>query len=170
MLGGKAANLGELSRIEGIRVPRGFCVTTTAFERMMADASPVGDRLHQLHSDHVETVIAIAAKIRRAIESTHIPDDVAAAIMTAIAAHGNETPFAVRSSATAEDLPATSFAGQHDSYLNIIGADSLLHHVRRCWASLFTERAVIYRRRRGLDEGKVRMAVVVQEMVASRAA
>jgi pyruvate,water dikinase len=170
LLGSKGANLGELSRIEGIRVPRGFCVTTTGFERLIAEVSPVRDRLERLRTDDLATATAIAAEIRRFIVSADIPDDVAAAITDAVTAHGGETPFAVRSSATAEDLLAASSAGQQDSYLNIVGAESVLQHVRRCWASLFTERAVIYRRGKGVDDGTVRMAVVVQEMVAARAA
>ena len=83
---------------------------------------------------------------------------------------GEQAAFAVRSSATAEDLPGASFAGQHDSYLNVVGRSAILHHVRRCWASLFSERAVTYRRRNGFDDRNVRMAVVVQQMVAAEVA
>jgi len=134
LVGGKGSNLGVLSRIEGIRVPPGFCVTTEAFER--ADGNVV-------------------------------PDDVAAAILRVV---DDRVAYAVRSSATAEDQPGTSFAGQHDSYLNVVGAAAVLEHVWRCWASLFTPRAVAYRQRHGFDERKVRMAVVVQQMVPAQVA
>ena len=99
-----------------------------------------------------------------------IPGDLAAAITHSLAQLGEHTAYAVRSSATAEDLPAASFAGQHDTYLNVVGAAAILEHVSRCWASLFTERAVTYRLRNGMDQRKVRMAVVVQQMVFPQAA
>jgi pyruvate,water dikinase len=139
-VGGKGASLGELIRIDGIQVPAGFCVTTHAYRRAMAlDGSPA------------------------------MPDDVAAAITDALVRLGAESACAVRSSATAEDLPTASFAGQHDTYLNVVGAAAILDDVRRCWASLLTERAVSYRRRSGIDDRRVEMAVVVQRMVAAQA-
>src|SRR5215470_6162816 len=94
-----------------------------------------------------------------------MPGDVAAAILDAYQRLGAETPVAVRSSATAEDLPNASFAGQQDTYLNIVGADAVLDAVRRCWASLWTDRAVIYRSTNDIDHRVVRLAVVVQQMV-----
>lgn len=135
-VGGKAANLGELMRIEGVDVPPGFCVTTAAYARFL-EATP----------------------------GSPVPDDVAAAIRAALARFDADTPFAVRSSATAEDLPDASFAGQQDSFLDVVGADAVIDHVRRVWASLFTERAVAYRRHNGIADAQ--MAVVVQRMVAS---
>ena len=132
LVGGKGANLGELSRIEGIRVPAGFCVTTDAFRRIVTEA-PL-------------------------------------AITRSVARLGGQAAYAVRSSATAEDLPTAAFAGQQDTYLNVVGAASIIAHVRRCWASLFTERAVVYRLRNGFDDRKVQMAVVVQQMVFPQAA
>lgn len=171
-VGGKGAHLGELARIEGARVPDGFCVTTEAFRRVLADAPGVGDlvgRLSRLDPDDREAVRAHSAEVRRAIEETAVPDDVAAAIIDALAGFEPGTAVAVRSSATAEDSPAASFAGLHDTSLYVVGAEAVLRHVRRCWASLFTERAVAYRLQNGTDHGDARMGVVVQRMVAPEA-
>lgn len=168
LVGGKGAHLGGLSRIEGIRVPGGFCVTTDAFRRLMAEAPSIDEQLDQLsqsNPDDREAVRTLSARIRRTIEGIAMPGDLTAAITRALAQLGEETPYAVRSSATAEDLPTASFAGQQDTYLNVVGPAAVLQHVSRCWASLFTERAVTYRRRNGIDHRTVRMAVVVQQMV-----
>lgn len=173
VVGGKGAHLGGLSRIEGIRVPGGFCVTTDAFRRIMAEAPSIGDRLDQLsrvNPDDREAIRTLSAQIRRTIEGTAIPGDLAAAITGALAQLGEQAAYAVRSSATAEDLPTASFAGQQDTYLNVVGPTAILQHVSRCWASLFTERAVTYRRRNGIDHRTVHMAVVVQRMVFPQAA
>ncbi|SCE98821.1 pyruvate, water dikinase [Micromonospora viridifaciens] len=173
VVGGKGAHLGGLSRIEGIRVPAGFCVTTDAFRRIMAEAPSIDDRLDQLsglNPDDREAIRTLSAEIRRTIEEIAIPDDLAAAITRALVQLGEQTAYAVRSSATAEDLPTASFAGQQDTYLNVVGPAAILQHVSRCWASLFTERAVTYRHRNGIDHRTVRMAVVVQQMVFSHAA
>ncbi|HMI82487.1 MAG TPA: rifamycin-inactivating phosphotransferase [Polyangiaceae bacterium] len=173
VVGGKGAHLGELSRIEGIRVPAGFCVTTDAFQRIMAQTPSMDerlDRLSRLKPDDREAIRAESAEIRRTIEGIAIPDDLAAAITGFLARLGERAAYAVRSSATAEDLPTASFAGQQDTYLNVVGAAAILEHVSRCWASLFTERAVTYRRRNGFDHRKVLMAVVVQQMVFPKAA
>ena len=173
LAGGKGAHLGELSRIEGIEVPPGFCVTTRAFQRIMAEARSIGDRLDRLsrlEPDDRETISALSAELRRTIHEVAIPDDLATAITRALARFGEEAAYAVRSSATAEDLPTASFAGQHDTYLNVAGPAAVLQHVSRCWASLFTERAVTYRLRNGVDHRKVHMAVVVQRMAFPRAA
>jgi pyruvate,water dikinase len=168
LVGGKGANLGELSRLDGIRVPTGFCVTAQAFERAIADVPRLDarlERLSRLAPDDHEAIRTLSAEIRRSIETVAIPHDVATEIIGALAPLGEHARYAVRSSATAEDLPSTSFAGQHDSYLNVRGAAGILRDVSRCWASLFTERAVTYRLRNGLDQLKVHMAVVVQRMV-----
>src|SRR5262245_60394975 len=173
LVGGKGANLGELSRIEGLRVPTGFCVTTDAFKRMMAGAPSIDDRLERLsrlEPNDRGAVSALSAEIRLTLEAIAIPDDLASAIAHALARLGEQAPYAVRSSATAEDLPTASFAGQHDTYLNVRGEAAILEYVRRCWASLFTERAVTYRLGNGFDHRKVRMAVVVQRMVFAQAA
>ncbi|MEZ0066351.1 phosphoenolpyruvate synthase/pyruvate phosphate dikinase [Streptacidiphilus sp. MAP12-20] len=173
VVGGKGAHLGGLSRIDGIRVPAGFCVTTDAFRRVMADAPSIDDLLDQLsrvNPDDREAIRTLSARIRRTIEGIAIPGDLAAAITRALARHGAQAAYAVRSSATAEDLPTASFAGQQDTYLNVAGPTAILQHVSRCWASLFTERAVTYRRRNGIDHRTVHMAVVVQQMVFPQAA
>ena len=173
VVGGKGAHLGELSRIDGIRVPAGFCVTTDAFRRIMAEAPSIDDRLDQLsrlNPDDREAIRTLSAEIRRTIEGIAIPDDLAAAITGALARLGEQAAYAVRSSATAEDLPTASFAGQQDTYLNVVGPAAILQHVSRCWASLFTERAVTYRLRNGIDHRTVHMAVVVQQMVFPQAA
>ena len=168
VVGGKGANLGELSRIEGLRVPAGFCVTTDAFQRIMAEAPSIDDRLDRLSrlkTGDQQAIRALSAEIRQTIEGIAIPDDLAAAITDALARLGEQAACAVRSSATAEDLPTASFAGQQDTYLNLVGPAAILQHVSRCWASLFTERTVTYRLRNGLGHRKVHMAAVVQQMV-----
>jgi phosphoenolpyruvate synthase/pyruvate phosphate dikinase len=172
VVGGKGAHLGELSRIEGIRVPAGFCVTTDAFQRIMEDARSIDDRLDWLSrvDRDREAIRRLSAEIRRTVEGIVIPDDLAEAITGALARFGERATYAVRSSATAEDLPAASFAGQHDSYLNVVGPAAILRHISRCWASLFTERAVTYRLRNGFDSRRVQMAVVVQRMIFAQAA
>jgi hypothetical protein len=157
VVGGKGAHLGELSRIEGIRVPAGFCVTTDAFRRIMAEAPSIGDRLDRLSRlspDDREAIRTLSAEIRRTLEGIAIPDDLAAAITRALARLGEQAAYAVRSSATAEDLPTASFAGQQDTYLNVVGPAAILQHVSRCWASLFTERAVTYRLRTASTTGR----------------
>ncbi|MFG3166262.1 rifamycin-inactivating phosphotransferase [Streptomyces sp. NPDC048200] len=173
VVGGKGAHLGELSRIEGIRVPAGFCVTTEAFRRIVAETSSLDDQLDRLSRsapDDREGIRARSARIRRTIEEVAVPEELAAAISRALGRHGEQAAYAVRSSATAEDLPTASFAGQQDTYLNVMGVTAVLQHVSRCWASLFTERAVAYRQRNGIDHRTVHMAVVVQRMVFPHAA
>ena len=172
-VGGKGAHLGELSRIEGIRVPAGFCVTTEAFRRIMAEAPSIDDqldRLSRLYPDDREAIRTLSAEIRQILEGIAIPDDLAVSITRSVAVLGEQAAYAVRSSATGEDLPTASFAGQQDTYLNVVGPAPILEHIRRCWASLFTERAVTYRLRNGFDQRKVHMAVVVQQMVFPQAA
>jgi pyruvate,water dikinase len=172
LAGGKGAQLGELMSIPGLRVPDGCCVTTLAFRRVMAELPGVDgllDRLSGLEPDEREAIGALSAQMRRHLEEVAIPPEVAAAVTGAVARLGTDGTYAVRSSATAEDLPTASFAGQQDSYLDI-GPDAVLGHVSRCWASLFTDRAVTYRLRNGFDHRKVHMAVVVQRMLAPQAA
>ena len=168
LVGGKAVHLAGLSRVEGIRVPPAFCVTTAAYRRIVATAPGLGhqlDRLTHVESDDREAVRTLSEEIRRTLEALPIPDDVEGPIRRELSRLGERQPYAVRSSGTAEDLPTASFAGQQDTYLNVVGPETVLRHVSRCWASLFTERAVIYRMRNGIDQRKVQMAVVVQQMV-----
>ncbi len=172
-VGGKGANLGELSRIEGLLVPAGFCVTTDAFRRIMTEAPSIDERLEQLgrvSPDDQTSIRSLSADIRHSIEGVTIPDDMAGAITHAVDGLGDGASYAIRSSATAEDLPTASFAGQQDTYLNVIGSAAILEDIARCWASLFTERAVAYRLQNGIDHRLVQMAVVVQLMVVPRAA
>ncbi len=175
LVGGKGAQLGGLSRIDGVRVPAGFCVTTDAFRQVMARIPSVGEQLEQLSRldaetpDDREAVRALSARIRRTIEESPLPGELAAEVGRALARLGAQAACAVRSSATAEDLPTASFAGQQDTHLNVVGHEAVLRHISRCWASLFTERAVIYRRRNGIDHRTVHMAVVVQRMVLPHA-
>ncbi len=173
LVGGKGARLGELARIDGVRVPPGFCVTTEAFLRIMAQVPSIGellDRLARLDPDDRETTRTLSSQIRRAVEGAVVPDEIAEPILRAHALLGADTACSVRSSATAEDLPTDSFAGQHDTYLNVVGPVAVLHQVRRCWASLFTDRAITYRLHRRIDHRQVRMAVVLQQMAFPQAA
>ena len=173
IVGGKGANLGELSRMEGIRVPEGFCVTTEAYKRIIKDHQELNhllDHLSLLRLGEPEKISQISAKIRAVIAETAIPKEIEEQIASYITLLGEKNAYAVRSSATAEDLPDASFAGQQDTYLNIIGKDAILKHISRCWASLFTDRAVIYRMKTGFDHCKIHLSVVVQQMVFPQAA
>ncbi len=172
IVGGKGANLGELARIEGIRVPDGFCVSTEAFGRIIGETSSLDellDKLALLKVEAREQISELSGEIRRVIEGIVIPQDIQQAIARHLAELGEKNAYAVRSSATAEDLPTASFAGQQDTYLNMIGKDAILKHISKCWASLFTERAVTYRMQNGFDHRKVQLAVVVQKMVFPQA-
>src|SRR5436190_7135795 len=129
VVGGKGAHLWELSRIEGIHVPAGFCVTTDAFQRIMAEEPSIEDRLDRLtrlKPDDREAIRVLSAEIRRTLEGIAIPDDLAAAITRPLARLGQQAAYAARSSATAEDLPTASFAGQQDTYLNVVGPAAIL--------------------------------------------
>ncbi|MCB9674702.1 MAG: phosphoenolpyruvate synthase [Alphaproteobacteria bacterium] len=170
--GGKAANLGELFRVEGVQVPEGFCVTTSAWQRVMAQTPAIDasiEQLEQLGAD-ADGVARVAGELRATIADIPVPAEVADAITRALDREGAAGAYAVRSSATAEDAPTASFAGQQDSYLNIVGEEAILRHVRLCWASLFTDRAVAYRSQHGFAHHEARMAVVVQRMVLADAA
>ncbi|MCA1709900.1 MAG: phosphoenolpyruvate synthase, partial [Actinobacteria bacterium] len=159
IVGGKAANLGELIRA-GFPVPPGFCITTSAYQQVAANAFDSG----------APDTGLIAEQARTAILAAPVPTAIADAVERAYRALGDDVPVAVRSSATAEDLPWASFAGQQDTFLNIVGVDALLDAVRRCWASLWTDRAVSYRTTNGIDHATVRLAVVVQHMVEPQVA
>lgn len=168
VVGGKGANLGELSRIDGIQVPEGFCITTFAYKKVVENNKNFNSLLEELSHLKVEDrekICEISGQIRKLIEDITIPKDIEEDIKTFIKKFGEKNAYAVRSSATAEDLPLASFAGQQDTYLNIIGKDSIIHHVSKCWASLFTDRAVIYRMQNNFDHRKVYLSVVIQMMV-----
>ncbi|PGC22913.1 phosphoenolpyruvate synthase [Bacillus wiedmannii] len=168
LVGGKGLNLGELSSIQGIQVPEGFCVTTVGYEKAIEQNDELQTLLQQLtklkREDRTQ-IGGISKKIREVIMAVEIPSEVVEAVAHYLSRFGNEHAYAVRSSATAEDLPYASFAGQQDTYLNIIGKEAILQHVRKCWASLFTERAVMYRMQNDFEHNQVSICVVVQKMV-----
>ncbi len=173
MVGGKGANLGELSRITEILVPEGFCVTTEAYKKIIENNEELKgllDELSHFGVEDIEKIREISSEIRKVIEGITIPEVINEEIARSILRLGEKDSYAVRSSATAEDLPTASFAGQQDTYLNIIGKESILKHIRKCLASLFTDRAVIYRIQNGFDHNKVHLSVVVQKMVFPKAA
>jgi pyruvate, water dikinase len=180
-VGGKAASLGELARA-GVAVPPGFAVTTEAFTAAMAGIDADGALragIEALPADVAE-IARVAARVRALVADAPLPAEVAAAIESGYAAlagagdagdaGAGDADVAVRSSATVEDSAEASFAGLQDTYLGVSGAGAVADHVRRCWASLYNDESVAYRRRLGLPEREVAMAVVVQRMVAPRAA
>ncbi|MCY9530025.1 phosphoenolpyruvate synthase [Paenibacillus alvei] len=172
LVGGKGLNVGELSKIEGIQVPEGFCVTTRGYQKAIEQNETYHALLNQLTMLNIEErdqIGEISRKIRETILEAVIPSDVVEAVTQYLSQFGEEHAYAVRSSATAEDLPHASFAGQQDTYLNIIGKEAILKHISRCWASLFTDRAVIYRMQNGFDHSHVYLAVIVQRMVFPQA-
>ncbi|MFD2612305.1 phosphoenolpyruvate synthase [Paenibacillus gansuensis] len=172
LVGGKGLQLGELSKIEGIQVPEGFCVTTEGYQKAIGQNETYHALLDQLSMLTVEDrdhIGDISRKIRQTIVEVEIPSDVVQAVTHYLTMFGQEHAYAVRSSATAEDLPYASFAGQQDTYLNIIGKEAIMQHISKCWASLFTDRAVIYRMRNGFDHRQVYLSVIVQRMVFPQA-
>ncbi|NUT73225.1 PEP/pyruvate-binding domain-containing protein [Pseudarthrobacter sp. C4D7] len=178
-VGGKAANLGELLSA-GLPVPDGFCLSTAAYRKatgapdaLLPALAGVYATLAAMPPDAVgnpANVAEPAATARTAILAAPLPAAVARAVEQAYTALGPDVPVAVRSSATAEDLPFASFAGQQDTYLNVVGVPAVLDAVRRCWASLWTDRATAYRAGLGIDPAAVALAVVVQRMVDAQAA
>jgi phosphoenolpyruvate synthase/pyruvate phosphate dikinase len=173
VVGGKGANLGELSKIEGICVPDGFCISTEAFRRIIEETPSINellDRLSLLKVQDRSDIGELSGAIRTVIEGVAVPEDINEEVTRYLSMFGEKHAYAVRSSATAEDLPTASFAGQQDTYLNIIGKEEILRHIGKCWASLFTERAVTYRLQHGFDHRKVLLSVVVQKMIFPQAA
>lgn len=172
LVGGKGLNLGKLSKIEGIQVPEGFCVTTVGYQKAIEQNETyyaLLDRLTMLKVEDRDQIGEISRKIRQLIIEVEIPSDVMNAVTHYLSQFGDEHAYAVRSSATAEDLPHASFAGQQDTYLNIIGKEAIMQHISKCWASLFTDRAVIYRMQNGFDHSQVYLSVIVQRMVFPQA-
>jgi len=173
LVGGKAANLGELTRA-GFSVPDGFCLTTAAYASATENANlePVLSKLAQVTGEDRANLEAYATTARNQMMTIPVPENIIAAIREAYEhlAQGEAIPVAVRSSATAEDLAFASFAGQQDTYLNIVGVEAVIDAVRRCWASLWTDRAVTYRASNGIDHRTVRLAVVVQRLIDAQVA
>ncbi len=166
-VGGKGANLGELSKA-GFPVPPGFCITTSGYRDFIAasrDMDELLDLLDRLKPDQPDEISKLGKRIRDHLLTVPIPQTIKASILDAWKTMGEEQAYAVRSSATAEDLPTASFAGQQETYLNIRGADQLLQAVQKCWSSLFTDRAIIYRIKNGFDHRSVYLSLVVQQMV-----
>jgi pyruvate,water dikinase len=174
-VGGKGGSLGELTRA-GIDVPPGFVVRTEAFEHFIAaleTRAPLRARVEGLASDDLDAIAAVARELRARIEAAALPEDLQQEILAAHALLGSAGPapiVAVRSSATTEDAADASFAGLQDTYLWVMQADDVLHKIRSCWASLYSVESVSYRRRKGMPESTVAMAVVVQTMVDARTA
>ena len=167
VVGGKALNLGVMSA-GGLPVPGGFCVTTEAYRRVVGDR--LDDLMAKLADPSGSEAVAAAEEARRRVLAIEPSDELRAELADHYRALGDNEAVAVRSSATAEDLAYASFAGQQDTYLNVIGSAALLDAVRRCWASLWTDRAVSYRNANGIDHRSVALAVVVQRMIDATAA
>lgn len=172
LVGGKGANLGMLSKVKELEVPEGICITTEAYKKIIEGNKALEvlmKDLSLLKASDKDEISRISKEIRVIIEGTEVPKDIKEAIVSTIEKLGDRTPYAVRSSATAEDLPTASFAGQQDTYLNITGINSILEHIKKCWASLFTERAVIYRLQKEIGHQRIYMSVVVQKMIFPQA-
>jgi len=170
-VGGKGASLGELTHA-GIDVPPGFVVTTHAFEQFLValeDRSPVRALIEPLDPNDLDAVTAVSKALRARVEEEPLPSDVEQAILAAHAQLGAAT-VAVRSSATTEDAEDASFAGLQDTFLWVLDAADTVHRVRECWGSLYSVESITYRRKHGLPEEGVAMAVVVQQMVDARTA
>ena len=165
--GGKGANLGELVRA-GLPVPPGFCVSTAAFVRFLHDDEQVAAllaELEQIPAADLEGARRMGLGLRTRLGELPIPVDVAASVRRAWTELGADDHYAVRSSATAEDLPEASFAGQQDTFLNVQGEAELMARLRDCWASLFTDRAIVYRTEHGIPHQETSLSVVIQKMV-----
>jgi pyruvate, water dikinase len=170
-VGGKGGSLGELTRAS-IAVPAGFVVRTASFERCINElerSAPIAALVESLAADDLAAITRASGELRKRVADAALPEDVRTAILAAYAALG-DSPVAVRSSATTEDAEDASFAGLQDTYLWVIGAEAVVAAVQRCWASLYSVESLAYRRRKGLAEKGVAMAVVVQRMVDSKTA
>lgn len=175
LVGGKCQSLGDLIAA-GLPVPPGFAITTHAFKAHLARGDVMDSvRARLEHLDHRDTAAldAVSAALRQEIETLPLPAEVEEAVRAAYQelcdrVGGAELPVAVRSSATAEDLPGASFAGQQDTYLWVVGADAVVERARQCWGSQYTARAIAYRCDQGFPHEDVSMAVAVQKMVNSK--
>ena len=168
LIGGKGARLAALRQMDEWNVPDGFCVTTVAYDMAFKEYKQFHELLNQLtgiEMNRLDEIREISAAIRQLIMDIPIPAEIRDKVTQTLSRFGAEHAYAVRSSATAEDLPHASFAGQQDTFLNVIGVPSILRHISKCWASLYTERAVIYRMQNGFSHQDVSIAVIVQRMV-----
>ncbi|EMG26728.1 phosphoenolpyruvate synthase [Listeria fleischmannii 1991] len=167
-VGGKAANLGELTQIKNLNVPEGFCVTTNVYQEIIHQSQEIQQtiaELSRMNSTQTEEIKQKSAKLQKLFLNETIPSEIQSEISIHLENYGADADYAVRSSATAEDLPGVSFAGQQDTFLNISGKEAILTHIKKCWASLFNERAILYRMQNGFSENEVQLAVVVQKMI-----
>ena len=171
IVGGKGANLGRLTNA-GFQVPGGFVVTTTAYTTFLQEAGikdGIRALLDTINYDDLNDLEAKTAKIRALLDQADMPATVAKDVISAYAQLGSDKYVAVRSSGTAEDLAGTSFAGLHDTYLDVIGSDALIDALKDCWASLWSARAMKYRDHNKFDHLQAQLAVIVQLMVDSEA-
>lgn len=177
VVGGKNASLGELLsalRTVGVNVPIGFATTASAYRHFLAETGLdeyIASKLAEVDTQNVESLQQCGREIRHEIAAATLPQDLTAAILDAYQALGTKSDkmldVAVRSSATAEDLPDASFAGQQETYLNVCGEAQLLDACRRCFASLYTDRAISYRADKGFDDQKIALSIGIQLMVRS---
>ncbi|MDV0441890.1 phosphoenolpyruvate synthase [Methanorbis furvi] len=171
-VGGKGASLGEMTSI-GLPVPQGFVVTAQAFRKFLQLTKledSIFDILEKLNVDDNDALNSTADMVKEMVSSVKMPEQIKKEITASYKKMGSKTVVAVRSSATAEDLPDASFAGQQETYLNILGEEDLLQAVQDCWASLYGARAIYYRAKQGFDDRTVNIAVVVQQLVFSEKA
>ena len=167
LVGGKGANLGELTHA-GFPVPDGFCLTTYAFQQFVAacpNSADIYTLLDTITTQDVEGVRKVGQNVRQILLEVPVPQEVAEAVRQSWREMGVDQAYAVRSSATAEDLPDASFAGQQDTFLNVRGEAAIMDAIRRCWVSLFTDRAILYRSQNNFLHRDVQLSVVVQKMI-----
>lgn len=169
--GGKGANLSRLHNIPDIPVPDGFVVSAQGYSDLVLSIPEVKEllsRLTEIVADQTEAITKLSKEIRQTIGKIRLPLEFKEEIIKELSKHGDSIPYAVRSSATAEDLPGASFAGQQDTFLNVIGIENICDAIVKCWASLFNERAVAYRIKNGFPHDKVKIAVVVQKWLIQK--
>ncbi len=165
--GGKGASLCRMHRY-GLPVPEGFIICGQLFKHFMETTGlfdKVVEMIDQINYENYRDLLETSRKIREMVYTTYLPDALSAGILEMYRKLGNTSPVAVRSSGTAEDLADASFAGQQETFLYVIGEKDLLHYVKECWASLYNDRAIFYRREKGFSEKEISIAVVVQRMV-----
>jgi pyruvate, water dikinase len=172
LAGGKGANLGDMAQLR-LPVPPGFVVTAPAYRHVINTtdvAAKIDDLLQKLDRSSCDELQEVEPRLRALFTDVAVPAELEQTIVACYRELGANLPVAVRSSATAEDLAGASFAGQQETYLNVIGDEALICAVRRCWSSLFTSQAIFYRCQHGFQDREVSMAVVVQKMVDSEKA